>query len=227
MNTNGAVLRLEEVTRRYRSALNPKGFALSPTSVEILPGTWTVFSGRSGAGKTTLLQLLSALDRPDSGRVWMFGRDITEDSESALAEIRRKRLGIVYQQFHFIEHLPIWQNVSCRLVPAGVTGAVRRRRAEQIMGQLQLPDSVDRLPCSLSGGEQQRVALARAVIDQPDVLIADEPTSNVDSETGDMIVTYLKNLQRNGTTIVVSTHDQALMAAADHHHVMEEGRLIS
>ncbi len=194
--------------------------------MDILAGTWTVVTGRSGAGKTTLLQLLAGLDRPDTGRVCMFGRDITDDSEAALSGIRRKRLGIVYQQFHFIEHLPVWQNVSCRLVPTGLRARVRRERAEQVLGELGLCGTADRRPRELSGGEQQRVALARAVVDGPDVLIADEPTSNVDSVTGELIVDYLKRLQREGTTMIITTHDPALVALADHRYVMEGGRLV-
>ena len=219
------IIRLQKVTKQYRSSSPEPAFALAPTSMEILAGTWSVVTGRSGAGKTTLLQLLAGLDRPDTGRISMFGRDITDDSEAALSGIRRTRLGIVYQQFHFIEHLSVWQNVSCRLVPTGLRARVRRERAEHVLGELGLRGTANRLPRELSGGEQQRVALARAVVDQPDVVIADEPTSNVDSMTGELIIDYLKGLQHRGTTMIITTHDPALVSLADHHYVMDGGRL--
>ncbi len=225
MNGSEPVIRLQQVTKQYRAASPQPAFALAPTSIEMFAGTWTIVTGRSGAGKTTLLHLVAGLDRPDTGRILMFGRDITHDSEAALSRIRRTRLGMVYQQFHFIEHLSVWQNVSCRLVPTGLRSRVRRKRAEAVLGELGLSGMADRQPRSLSGGEQQRVALARAVVDKPDVLIADEPTSNVDSVTGELIVHYLKGLQQKGTTIIITTHDSALVSLADHHHVLKGGKL--
>jgi len=218
------VLRLVEVTRRYTPAA-AGSFALGPVSLEIRPGTWTVVTGRSGAGKTTLLYLLAGLDRPDSGSVFMFGNDITHASEGALAMIRRARLGVVHQEFHFIDHLPVWQNVSCRLVPAGVSSRSRRERAADVLSELLIQGTLDRLPRALSGGERQRVALARAVIGAPEVLIADEPTSNVDSETGEVILSYMKSWQERGTALVISSHDRAMVEAADRQHVLSGGRL--
>ncbi len=225
MNRSEPIIHLQEVTKRYRASSGDPGFALAPTSMEVHRGTWSVITGRSGAGKTTLLQLLAGLDRPDTGRVSMFGGDITDHSESALSGIRRKRLGIVYQQFHFIEHLPVWQNVTCRLIPEGLRARERRERARQVLGELGLAGMGDRRPAALSGGEQQRVAVARAVIDRPEVVIADEPTSNTDVDTAEMIIEYFKQLQQLGTAIVITTHDPALVSLADHHYVMKDGAL--
>jgi ABC-type lipoprotein export system ATPase subunit len=227
MSDHEPVLRLEEVTKRHGAASSGRAFALGPLSVEILRGTWTAFTGHSGAGKTTLLQLLCGLDRPDSGRVWMFGRDMTQASGAALSEIRREKLGIVYQHFHFIEHLPVWQNVTARLVPAGVSAKARRGRAEQILRELDLPGSLDRPLRDLSAGEQQRVALARAMVDRPEMLVGDEPTSNLDTKTGEIIIGRLRVLQQGGATIVLSTHDPSLLALADHRFELVDGRIAS
>lgn len=156
----------------------------------------------------------------------MFGNDITSNSESALSSIRRKDLGILYQQFFFIEHLPVWENVSQRLLPDGVGARDRRRKAAEVLAKFGLADSLDRRPRSLSGGEQQRVALARAVIHGPRLLIADEPTSNVDAETAMEIFSFFKSLREQGTTLIVSTHDELLLELADHHYKMERGKIL-
>ena len=220
-----AVLRLEDVTRSYAARSGTPSFSLPPTSLEIRRGCWTVITGRSGTGKTTLLQLLAGLDGPDAGRVWMFGHEVTSATEATISAIRRERLGFVYQQFHFIDHLPVWQNVSCRLIPAGVSASQRLKRARDILDSFGLEDMAQRLPGELSGGERQRVSLARAVINDPDVVIADEPTSNVDAETGAVMIDYLRGLKKRNVTIVIATHDGEVSGAADVHHVMQDGRL--
>ena len=214
------------MSRSNTAAPSATGFILGPASIEIRSGAWVVFTGPSGAGKTTLLQLMALLDRPDAGRVCLFGNDITSNSESALSSIRRKDLGILYQQFFFIEHLPVWENVSQRLLPDGVGARDRRRKAAEVLAKFGLADSLDRRPRSLSGGEQQRVALARAVIHGPRLLIADEPTSNVDAETAMEIFSFFKSLREQGTTLIVSTHDELLLELADHHYKMERGKIL-
>jgi putative ABC transport system ATP-binding protein len=219
------LLRLEEVTRRYPGYAGSPSFALQCANLDVPPGGWIVLTGRSGAGKTTLLNLLAGLDRPDSGRVWMFGQDLSDCSEAAMARVRRKRLGIVYQRFFFIEHLPVWQNVSCRLVPDGIKPDERRRRAQRLLEQVDLSGAANRRPRDLSGGEQQRVAVARALVGDPDVLIADEPTSNVDARTGEMLVSYFKRLQQRGTALVIATHDPALVEQAWTHYLIERGSI--
>ena len=156
----------------------------------------------------------------------MFGKDVAGDSESALSGIRRKELGILYQQFYFIEHLPVWENVSRRLLPDGVGARDRRQKAAEALAKLGLADSLDRCPRSLSGGEQQRVALARAIIHGPRLLIADEPTSNVDAGTAGEILSFFKTLRAQGTTLIVSTHDELLLEPADHHYKMERGKIL-
>jgi putative ABC transport system ATP-binding protein len=221
MNAGELVLRAEQVTRRYADA-SP---ALDGATLQMRAGTWTALTGRSGAGKTTLLHILAGLDRPDSGRTWMFGRETTDASDDELARTRRTHVGVLHQQFRFIEYLPVWRNVACRLVPDGVGAHERRERAQRALEELGVGPTLDRAPLELSGGEQQRVALARAIVSAPELLFADEPTSNVDSETGAMIVRCLKALQARGATIVVSTHDESLVQPADQLLVLENGRI--
>jgi putative ABC transport system ATP-binding protein len=215
------IVRLEGVRRRFRgvTALGGEG----GVDLAVRAGSWTVITGRSGAGKTTALQLLAGLDRPDAGRVWMFGRDVTRDSEGARSELRRRRLGIVAQECRFIDHLSVWQNVTCRLVPDGVSGAKRRARAAAVLETLGLERCLDRRPSRLSGGERQRVALARAIVARPDLLIADEPTSDVDAETGTAVIACLRTLRADGATIVCATHDPLVLAEADTRVTLEHG----
>lgn len=218
------LVRVVDVTRRHSTG-GDASFTLAPTSLAVAKGSLVALTGRSGAGKTTLLQIMSALDRPDSGSVWLFGSEIEEFSDLALSRIRRRRLGFVYQRFEFIEHLPVWQNVTMRLVPEGVAARERRARAAALLAELGVPHALDRLPGALSGGEQQRAALARAVSGNPALLFADEPTSNVDDETAANIVSYFLALRERGVSIVASTHDEAIVARADRCYRLEAGVL--
>jgi putative ABC transport system ATP-binding protein len=208
------VARLEGAARRYGRGDGP--FALAPTTVAFERGSWTAVTGRSGAGKTTLLHLLAGLDRADAGRVHLFGDDVTGAGESRLARLRRERIGVVHQPPAFLDHLPLWQNVTCRFVPAGVAPRERRERARRALAPFGLDDRLDRLPRELSSGEQQRVALAGALIAAPELLIADEPTANVDAETAAGIADLFARLHAQGTTLIVATHDATLERRADH-----------
>jgi ABC-type lipoprotein export system ATPase subunit len=189
--------------------------ALAPTTLALERGTWTAVVGRSGAGKTTLLHLLAGLDRPDQGSVWLFGADVTSASESRLARLRRERIGIVPQPAAFLDHLPLWQNVACRFVPTGLSRRECRERARVALERFDLGDRLDRRPRELSSGEQQRAALARALVGAPELLLADEPTANVDAETAARIAELFAGLRARGTTLLVTTHDRTLAERAD------------
>lgn len=218
-----AAVRLEGLARRYGRA---SARALDGIDLELARGSWTAFVGRSGAGKTTLLQLLAGLDRPDAGRLWVFDQEVTEASEATWTNLRRERIGIVYQEPLFLQHLSVWRNVTCRLVPQGVAAGERRERAHRALARLDVEHALDRAPSQLSGGERQRVALARATIAEPELLILDEPTSNVDEATGARILEHLAQLHAAGATLVAATHDEALTAHADRTCTLESGRLV-
>ncbi len=217
-----SLVRLTQVEKHYRHH-----FSLQIDELDIAPGAWVAIHGKSGAGKSTLLHLISGIDYPDSGKVILFGKNLTTYSEAALAQLRRNQLGILYQRYFFIPHLPVWQNITSKLVPDGISTVERRRRAKLILEEFQLTEMMDRSPQHLSGGEQQRAALARALINDPDLLIVDEPTSHVDNETQSCILRHLQKRQASGTTILVATHDPNLLRHADTHYEIDNGNFLA
>jgi putative ABC transport system ATP-binding protein len=206
------MLELRDVSRAYGSVE-----AVTGVSLTVQPGELLVISGPSGSGKTTLLQLLGALDRPTSGTVAFDGREVRAMREGELARLRRESLGFVFQQFNLIPTLTAQQNVEAALVPAA--------RAIELLGRVGLGDRLGHLPSQLSGGEQQRVAIARALANRPQVLLADEPTGNLDSATGKEIVALLRSLVDEGLAVVLVTHDPGVAATGDRVLVMRDGRL--
>lgn len=214
-----SLVRLKQVEKHYHHH-----FSLQIDELDIAPGRWIAIHGKSGAGKSTLLHLISGIDYPDSGKVILCGKDLTTYSEAALAQLRRNQLGLLYQRYFFIPHLPVWQNITSKLIPDGISTVERRRRAKLILEEFQLTEMMDRSPQHLSGGEQQRAALARALINDPDLLIADEPTSHVDNETQSCILRHLQKRQASGTTILVATHDPNLLRHADTHYEIDNGK---
>jgi putative ABC transport system ATP-binding protein len=195
--------------------------------LEIRRGEYLRVVGASGSGKTTLLQLLGTLDRPSTGTLQFEGRDTSRMSDSELADLRQKTLGFIFQQFNLIPTLTARQNVEAALAPSGMPSADRRARAADLLDRVGLGDRVDHLPSQLSGGEQQRVAIARALANEPDVLLADEPTGNLDSTTSQEIVDLLRRLSRTeGLSIVLVTHDAQIAGGADRVVRMSDGRVI-
>jgi len=181
-------------------------------------------TGPSGSGKTTLLALLGALERPSSGQVFFQGRDLGGFSDVALARVRR-RLGFVFQDFSLIPGLTVWENITYPLIPRGISSSVRYHRAGELLARFGLGDKIHARPRELSGGEQQRVALARALAAQPEVLLADEPTSNLDPEAGRTVLTALQQLHAEGRTVVLSSHDPRVVGVANRFYELEGGRL--
>ncbi|MDP9283663.1 MAG: ABC transporter ATP-binding protein [Actinomycetota bacterium] len=195
--------------------------ALDGVDLEIGDGEFLVLEGPSGSGKTTLLQLLGALDRPSGGDVVFEGRDLAGLRDHELAELRLRSFGFVFQQFNLIPTLTAVENVEAKLVPAGGD----RARAIELLGEVGLAERADHLPAHLSGGEQQRVAIARALSVEPRVVLADEPTGNLDSATGGEIIELLANLAaEHGSTVIVATHDASLAARAPRRLQMRDGR---
>jgi putative ABC transport system ATP-binding protein len=217
--------RLTDVTKDY-----PKGggvvHALQGVTMVIDDGEWLAIQGPTGHGKRTLLQILGALDRPTSGRVELGGQDLASMRESQLTRLRATSIGFIFQTFNLIPTLSAQENVEAALVPLGVAAEQRRERARQALAEIGLGDRVRHLPSELSGGQQQRVAIARALVKKPGVLLADEPTGNLDEGTRDEIMTVLEGLWRErGLTLVIVTHDSSVARRAQRTAIMRNGLL--
>jgi putative ABC transport system ATP-binding protein len=201
--------------------------AVDGIDLDIAEHEFVVIAGPSGSGKTTLLQLLGALDRPSEGHVHFEGRDLATLSDAQLAGLRLEAFGFVFQQFNLIPTLSAAQNVEVALAPRGLTAKRRHEESARLLESVGLARRAEHLPSQLSGGEQQRVAIARALANEPRVLLADEPTGNLDSETGGEIIDLLGSLSGDrGQTVVLITHDQAIAAAAPRVVRMRDGRLV-
>jgi putative ABC transport system ATP-binding protein len=201
--------------------------AVNDVSLTIGAGEFVALEGPSGSGKTTLLQLLGALDRPSGGHVFFEGRDLGELKDNDLAELRLRAFGFVFQHYNLIPTLTAVQNVELALAPTGVTGTELRDRSLALLSEVGLEPRAAHLPSQLSGGEQQRVSIARALVVDPRVILADEPTGNLDTKTGADIIELLLNLAaEHGTTVIVATHDTGLAARAPRNLAMRDGALV-
>jgi putative ABC transport system ATP-binding protein len=216
---------LKDVSRLYRQG-GATIRAVDGVNLLIAPGDFLVIEGRSGSGKSTLLQLLGGLDVPTSGHVLFDSRDMARMSDRELTDLRSKSLGFVFQHFNLIPTLSAQENVEAALAPRGMKGTGRSTKARSLLEEVGLADRSRHLPSQLSGGEQQRVAIARALANEPRVILADEPTGNLDSKTGEEIISLLAELSRmHNTTVVLVTHDQAVAAHAPRVLRMNDGRL--
>lgn len=207
------IIRTDRVVKRYRSG-ELETEALRGVSLEIPRGSFTCIVGPSGHGKSTLMHLIGGLDTPSAGQVYLDGTDISRLGADALAELRARRIGFVFQFFNLFQGLTAAENVECALMLAGVPARDHRVRARELLAQVGLEDRVDHRPAQLSGGQQQRVAIARALANAPDILLMDEPTGNLDSHAEAEVIDILMRLNRAGTTIVVVTHNEAIAARA-------------
>jgi putative ABC transport system ATP-binding protein len=200
--------------------------ALAGVDLDITDGEWLAIQGPTGHGKSTLLQMLGGLDRPTSGSVVLDGKDLAALRESDITAIRANAIGFIFQTFNLIPTLSAQENVEAALVPLGVSAAERRARAADALAGVGLGNRLQHLPSQLSGGQQQRVAIARALVKEPMVLLADEPTGNLDEETRDDLMTLLEELWRElGVTMVIVTHDSAVARRAQRIAVMRAGKL--
>jgi len=224
-NETQPIIRTQQVTRVYRvdSREIP---ALRGVDLEIGPGKVIALRGRSGSGKTTLLNCIGGLDRPTSGRVWFEGRDVTHLSDQAWVDLRRHRIGFVFQSHALLPTYSAWENVDLMLRLAGVKRRERQRRTEEVLTLMGLSRWVEHRTFELSGGQQQRVAIARAIAPRPSLILADEPTGELDSATGQQILTLFRRIaDRDGTTVLIATHDLAVDAFADEVYHLEDGRI--
>ena len=199
--------------------------ALNRLDVAIESGEYVAIMGPSGSGKSTLLNLLGLLDRPDAGAYHLEGRDVTTLSPDEQAEVRSRRIGFVFQSFHLVPRLTAAENVALPMMLAGIPAAERTARVAQALKDFGLDQRADHRPDQLSGGQRQRVAIARATIMQPAVLLADEPTGNLDRATGDDVINLLEALNQRGMTLIVVTHDQKIGSRARRQLMMEDGEL--
>ena len=217
--------KLTNVTKDYAKGRETV-HALRGVTVEIPDGEWLAIQGPTGHGKSTLLQLLGGLDRPSAGAVDFDGRDLARLRETEMTKVRASSIGFVFQTFNLIPTLSAQENVETALVPLGVSGASRKARAAEALSSVGLSDRLRHLPGELSGGQQQRVAIARALVKEPKVLLADEPTGNLDEDTRDEIIGLLEKLwQDNGLTMVMVTHDSSIARRAQRLGTMRNGKL--
>ena len=218
------MIRLEGVSRTYLLGHEPV-HALMDISEHVLPGEHVAIMGPSGSGKSTLLNVLGCLDRPDAGTYWLNGREVGKLSDDELTDVRRNTIGFVFQSFHLVPRLTAAENVELPMVFAGVARSERRDRVRAALSEVGLADRMGHRPNELSGGERQRVALARATVMDPRVLLADEPTGNLDTTSGRQILELLDRMNEAGITLVVVTHDPNVARRADRIIVLVDGRV--
>jgi len=221
-----SLYRLNNVTKSFRQG-GLEILAVCELDLTISAGEFVAIAGPSGSGKTTLLQLLGALDRPTRGELLFEGRDLARESSSSLTKLRRETIGFVFQQFNLIPTLTAAENVESALAPTRRSASERRGAVAGVLDAVGLSDRAGHLPSKLSGGEQQRVAIARALVNEPRVVLADEPTGNLDSATGQEIVSLLRSLSsQRSETVVLITHDPDVASRADRVVRLADGRLL-
>jgi putative ABC transport system ATP-binding protein len=201
--------------------------AVREASLRIESGDFVAIGGPSGCGKSTLLHLLGCVDTPTTGSVWFEGRDVGSLSDTERARIRLRRIGFVFQRFFLLPMLTAWENIELPQAEAGATKADRRARTGELLDYVGLTARRDHRPSQLSGGEMQRVAIARALANRPALLLADEPTGELDEDTGTQIAALFDRVHADGTAIVVVTHNPAVAARAGRHLVMKSGRVVT
>ena len=201
------IVRFEDVVKIYRPAAGVEVPALRGVSFTFKKGEYAAIVGPSGSGKSTLLNILGCLDRPTSGTYWLDGRDVSQLDDDALSDIRGQRIGFIFQSFNLIATQTVLENLETPLFYQGIRAKERHEQALQLIAKVGLADRGEHRPHELSGGQQQRVAIARALANDPAIVLADEPTGNLDSKTGQLILGLLDQLNADGRTIIIVTHD--------------------
>lgn len=218
MDNDKVILELRDVSKIYESVN-----ALSNINLKVKKGDWIAIMGSSGSGKTTMMNIIGCMDRPSNGQVLIDGVDISKESQKNLTNIRREKIGLIFQQFHLISYLTALENV---MVAQYYHSMIDEKEAMEALRKVGLADRAKHLPSQLSGGEQQRVCIARALINNPEIILADEPTGNLDEANEIMVIEILKQLHKEGATIVVVTHDPEVGDEAMRKITLDYGKII-
>ncbi len=218
-------IRVRNLTKVYQRGDEPI-LALAGIFLDIAPGTFTAIMGQSGSGKTTLLNVLTGVDRATAGEVWLDEQRLDTLSEAAFAILRRRHIGLIFQAFNLLNNMSALENVMLPALLAGRPASEARKMATMLLDELGLGNRLPMLPGQLSGGQQQRVAIARALVNEPAVLFADEPTGNLDAQTGHEILRLLKRLHAQGQTLILVTHDAQIASQAERIIIMRDGKII-
>lgn len=223
-----AIASVKDLIKTYRK---PGGsvevHAIRSVSIDFIEGESVAICGASGSGKSTMLNILGCLDRPTSGEYRLDGTDVSEFDDDGLSQIRGERIGFVFQSFNLIQQLTVLENLEVPLFYQGVPPQDRRKSAEILIERVGLSDRADHRPMELSGGQQQRAAIARALINNPVIILADEPTGNLDTATGDMILKIFDELRSEGRTVIMVTHEPEVAERCDRTVTMRDGKIIS
>lgn len=221
-----AVIKLKDVWKIYKMG-EVEVPALRGLDFEVKEGEFVSIIGPSGSGKSTAMNMIGVLDFPTKGKIYLDGKDITQMDESDLAQIRGKKIGFIFQQFNLLNTLTALENVMLPMTFQGIPESERRKRAQALLDMVELGDRVHHKPTELSGGQQQRVAIARSLSNDPEVILADEPTGNLDSKTGTNVLEFLKKLNKEqGKTIIMVTHDVGLSKEAKRSEYLKDGKII-
>lgn len=218
------MIRLDGIARDFVTGAETV-HAVRPLDLRINRGEYVAVMGASGSGKSTLLHLLALLDRPSAGHYWLGGEAVDGLSDGARARLRQRRIGMVFQAFHLIPRLSAAENIALPMVLAGTPPAARHARVAEILDALDLSTRAGYRPAQLSGGQRQRVAIGRAMVMHPALLLADEPTGNLDRNAGDQVIAHLEALNRDGVTLIIVTHDPLIGRRAQRRLQMDDGRL--
>ena len=218
------MIKLEHIFKIYEMGEN-KVYALDDVSLHVAAHEFVSIIGPSGSGKSTLMNMLGCLDVPTQGRYFLDGTDISKKTDDELAEIRNKKIGFVFQGFNLLPKLTAVENVELPLIYSNVSAKERHEKAKEALAKVGLEGRIDHKPTELSGGQQQRVAIARALITDPPIILADEPTGNLDSKSGKEVMEIFKNLNANGNAIILITHDSGVAAQAKRVVRIQDGKL--
>ncbi len=219
------MIRLENLCRDFQVG-DQVVHALDHVDLEIQSGEYISVMGPSGSGKSTLLNLLGLLDKPTSGNYWLNDADVSSLDDDALAEQRQQHIGFIFQSFHLIPRLNALENVELPMLLAGEPVAARRKRAREVLESVGLATRLHHRPDQLSGGERQRVAIGRAIVMKPSLLLADEPTGNLDSRSGEEVIELVEQLNRDGISLMVVTHDREIGRRARRHLTLHDGKIV-